>query len=103
MLKEKQPYKISNCASPARSHTPDAYPPTNTHTRIHPLQETRDQITACFEKVTCFGLCHPGMDVVRKNFDGAIDRIDPTFRLLLDAYVRRVFGPDLEPKVTVVY
>jgi hypothetical protein len=58
---------------------------------------------ACFEKVSCFLLCHPGMDVVKKNYDGAIDRIDPTFRRLLDVYVHRVFGPDLEPKVCYAY
>ncbi|KAG5184944.1 anti-viral guanylate-binding protein [Tribonema minus] len=65
---------------------------------VKDLQETRDQIMACFEKVSCFGLCHPGMDVVKKNYDGSIDKIDATFRALLDAYVRRVFGNELEPK-----
>jgi hypothetical protein len=63
------------------------------------LQATRDQITACFEKISCFGLCHPGMDVVKKTYDGSIAKIDPMFCTLLDAYARRVFGDELEPKV----
>ena len=64
------------------------------------LQATRDQILACFEKIKCFGLCHPGMDVVKKTYDGSIAKIDPLFCKLLDAYARRVFGEDLEPKVS---
>ena len=70
---------------------------------VSPLQATRDQILACFEKIKCFGLCHPGMDVVKKTYDGSIAKIDPMFCTLLDAYARRVFGEDLEPKVRACY
>lgn len=62
------------------------------------LQATRDQIMACFEKVRCFGLCHPGMEVVKKTYDGNISKIDPLFCKLLDAYARSVFNDTLEPK-----
>jgi len=64
------------------------------------LQETREQIAACFEKTTCFGLSHPGMAVIKKNFKGEVAKMDETFLNLLDRYCRRVFSVDnLTPKV----
>ncbi len=64
------------------------------------LQETREQIAACFEKTTCFGLSHPGMAVIKKNFKGEVAKMDDTFLNLLDRYCRRVFSIDnLTPKV----
>ena len=64
------------------------------------LQETREQIHACFEKTTCFGLSHPGMAVIKKNFKGEVAKMDETFLNLLDRYCRRVFSVDnLTPKV----
>jgi len=64
------------------------------------LQETREQIQACFEKTTCFGLSHPGMAVIKKNFKGEVSKMDTTFLNLLDRYCRRVFSVDnLKPKV----
>ena len=50
------------------------------------------QITGCFEKISCFGLTHPGFDVVKKTYKGDIDKIQPSFRRLLDTYVRHIFG-----------
>ena len=43
------------------------------------LQETREQIRACFQKTTCFGLSHPGMAVIKKNFQGEVAKMDETF------------------------
>ena len=64
------------------------------------LQETREQIQACFQKTTCFGLSHPGMAVIKKNFKGEVAKMDETFLNLLDRYCRRVFSVDnLTPKV----
>jgi len=64
------------------------------------LQETREQILACFEKTTCFGLSHPGMAVIKKNFKGEVSKMDDTFLNLLDRYCRRVFSVEnLKPKV----
>ena len=64
------------------------------------LQETREQIHACFQKTTCFGLSHPGMAVIKKNFKGEVSKMDETFLNLLDRYCRRVFSVDnLQPKV----
>jgi len=64
------------------------------------LQETREQIQACFQKTTCFGLSHPGMAVIKKNFKGEVSKMDETFLNLLDRYCRRVFSVDnLTPKV----
>lgn len=64
------------------------------------LQETREQIQACFQKFTCFGLSHPGMAVIKKNFKGEVAKMDETFLNLLDRYCRRVFSVEnLTPKV----
>jgi len=64
------------------------------------LQETREQIQACFGKFTCFGLSHPGIAVTKKSFKGEVSKMDETFLNLLDRYCRRVFSVDnLEPKV----
>jgi hypothetical protein len=41
------------------------------------LQETREQMLACFESLTCHGLCHPGMAVIKKSFTGNVSKIDP--------------------------
>jgi atlastin len=63
------------------------------------LQETREQIVACFESLSCYGLCHPGMSVIKKTYDGAVDKIEPDFMELLDRYCKRVFSVDnLRPK-----
>jgi hypothetical protein len=64
------------------------------------LQSTREQITRCFEKLDCFMLPHPGFSVVKKNYDGAINKIDPFFRALVNKYVRILFDQELEAKVT---
>ncbi len=58
------------------------------------LQETREQILACFESLSCFGLCHPGMSVIKKSYDGSVDKIEKDFLELLDRYCRRVFSVD---------
>eukprot|EP00535_Pseudo-nitzschia_heimii_P009152 CAMPEP_0197173506 /NCGR_PEP_ID=MMETSP1423-20130617/410_1 /TAXON_ID=476441 /ORGANISM="Pseudo-nitzschia heimii, Strain UNC1101" /LENGTH=592 /DNA_ID=CAMNT_0042622331 /DNA_START=90 /DNA_END=1868 /DNA_ORIENTATION=+ len=64
------------------------------------LQETREQIQSCFQKTTCFGLSHPGMAVIKKNFNGEVSKMDETFLNLLDRYCRRVFSVNnLQPKV----
>ena len=64
------------------------------------LQETREQIFACFSKTSCFGLSHPGMAVIKKNFKGEVSKMDETFLNLLDRYCRRVFSVEnLTPKV----
>lgn len=63
------------------------------------LQETREQILACFESLTCFGLCHPGMSVIKKSYSGDVSKIEEMFLELLDRYCKRVFSVEnLEPK-----
>lgn len=63
------------------------------------LQETREQIVACFESLSCFGLCHPGMSVIKKSYDGSVNKIEPDFLELLNRYCKRVFSVDhLRPK-----
>jgi len=61
------------------------------------LQETREQITMCFEKITCYGLVHPGFPVTKKSYAGEISKIEPLFLELLDRYCPRVFD-NLAPK-----
>lgn len=56
------------------------------------LRAVREQITSCFEKISCFGLTHPGFHVVKKTFKGEISKIQPSFLRLLNAYVRHIFG-----------
>jgi atlastin len=64
------------------------------------LQDTREQIQSCFEKITCYGLSHPGFAVTKKKFTGDVDSIEPQFLNLLDRYCARVFDPvNLKPKV----
>jgi len=64
------------------------------------LQETREQILSCFENITCFGLSHPGLNVIKKTFQGEVAKMDETFLNLLDRYCKRVFSADnLTPKV----
>jgi atlastin len=57
------------------------------------LRETREQITSCFENISCFMLPHPGLSVTRKTYGGEITGgkgLEPEFRQLLDRYMRRV-------------
>jgi atlastin len=64
------------------------------------LQDTREQIQSCFEKITCYGLSHPGFAVTKKKYTGDVDSIEPQFLNLLDRYCARVFDPvNLNPKV----
>jgi len=56
------------------------------------LKEVREQIKLCFEDVSCWLLPHPGMEVIKKTFDGDIDKISPEFRRLAADYIRRVFS-----------
>mmetsp|Transcript_25291 Transcript_25291/g.70837 ORF Transcript_25291/g.70837 Transcript_25291/m.70837 type:complete len:610 (+) Transcript_25291:119-1948(+) len=63
------------------------------------LQETREQILGCYKKLACFGLCHPGMQVVKKKYAGDVSVIEEEFLQLLDRFCQRVFHVDnLEPK-----
>lgn len=66
---------------------------------LNDLQSTREQIVRCFEKLDCFMLPHPGFSVVKKNYDGAISKIDPFFRALVNKYVRILFDQELDAKV----
>ena len=56
------------------------------------LKDTRDQITSCFEFISCFMFTHPGFSVTRKKYTGDVAEMDPTFLAFLDRYCQRVFG-----------
>ena len=64
------------------------------------LKETREQISDCFESVTCFMLTHPGFAVTKKTYSGEVSKMEPTFLRLLDRYCERVFkrGENVVPK-----
>ena len=55
------------------------------------LKETRDQINACFEDVSCFMMTHPGFAVIKNKYEGDVSKIEPLFMRLLDRYCQRVF------------
>jgi atlastin len=61
------------------------------------LEETRQQIRACFETVSCYGLVHPGMAVTKKAYSGDVRKMDETFLQLLDRYCRKIFEADQLP------
>jgi len=56
------------------------------------LREVREQIKLCYETVSCWLLPHPGFEVIKKNFDGDLNKVDPSFRRLVADYIRRVFS-----------
>mmetsp|Transcript_18930 Transcript_18930/g.34315 ORF Transcript_18930/g.34315 Transcript_18930/m.34315 type:complete len:601 (-) Transcript_18930:5607-7409(-) len=62
------------------------------------LKETREQIFACFEKVSCFMMTHPGFKVTSKKYTGDVSAMEPMFMKLLDRYCARVFH-NLTPKM----
>lgn len=63
------------------------------------LQETREQINACFEEASCYAFVHPGKHVTKKTYGGEVSLIDQTFVKLLDRYCKKVFSLDnLQPK-----
>lgn len=64
----------------------------------HSIPPRPSQIISCFEKISCFGLTHPGFDVVKKTFSGDIAKIQPSFLRLLNTYVRHIFGEQARPR-----
>jgi len=56
------------------------------------LKETRDQISSCYEDVSCYQMTHPGFAVTKKKYSGDVNVIEPTFLSFLNRYCRRVFG-----------
>uniref|UniRef100_A0A7S2D5P0 GB1/RHD3-type G domain-containing protein n=2 Tax=Octactis speculum TaxID=3111310 RepID=A0A7S2D5P0_9STRA len=62
------------------------------------LQETRDQITSCFDNISCFLLPHPGLKIQKSSYTGDIDKIEDDFRDMLTLYMNHIFNVDLKPK-----
>jgi len=63
------------------------------------LKETREQITSCFEEVSCFMMTHPGFAVIKNKYEGDTSKIDSLFLRLLDRYCHKVFDTkSLQPK-----
>jgi len=63
------------------------------------LKETREQITSCFEEVSCFMMTHPGFAVIKNKYAGDTSKIDSLFMSLLDRYCQKVFdSKSLQPK-----
>jgi len=55
------------------------------------LQETREQINACFADASCYALVHPGKCVTKKSYTGDISQIDETFVKLMIVIAKRSF------------
>jgi len=70
------------------------------------LKDTREQINACFEEISCFMMTHPGFAVIKNKYEGDVSKIETLFMRLLDRYCQRVFdttgidggAPRLGPK-----
>lgn len=62
---------------------------------------TPDAIKSMFDKVSCWLLPHPGLKINKIGWDGRISDLSPEFITLLDAYVKRTFGPDLRPRIVL--
>mmetsp|Transcript_16637 Transcript_16637/g.24899 ORF Transcript_16637/g.24899 Transcript_16637/m.24899 type:complete len:640 (+) Transcript_16637:111-2030(+) len=56
------------------------------------LKDTREQITSCFEEVSCFLMTHPGFAVTKKKYSGDVKVVEPIFKAFMDRYCRKVFG-----------
>lgn len=56
------------------------------------LKDTREQITSCFEEVSCFLMTHPGFAVTKKKYSGDVSVVEPTFKSFMDRYCRKVFS-----------
>jgi atlastin len=65
------------------------------------LQDTREQILFCFEDITCFGLCHPGIAVTKKRYTGTTYDIEPMFVQLIGQYCEHVFDAKNLPSKTI--
>ena len=65
------------------------------------LQETREQIIHCFDAITCYGLCHPGIAVTKKKYSGTIKEIEPMFVQLVTRYCEKVFDIQNLPSKTI--
>jgi atlastin len=51
------------------------------------LNVTRAQIRECFQKISCQGLCHPGLRVSSLNYEGDLKDIDEEFLRLFTHYI----------------
>jgi atlastin len=63
------------------------------------LKDTRDQITGCFENISCYGLVHPGFAATKSKFTGNVKDLEADFVSLLDRYCVKVFGSAVQPKI----
>ncbi|GKY92622.1 hypothetical protein MPSEU_000232300 [Mayamaea pseudoterrestris] len=63
------------------------------------LKDTRDQITSCFENISCYGLVHPGFAATKSKFTGNVKDLEEDFVGLLDRYCSKVFGAAMQPKI----
>jgi len=56
---------------------------------------TREEIRNAFEELDCFLLPHPGLSMVRKQYDGNINAIEQFFYRIFDRYVHSIFEEKL--------
>ena len=63
------------------------------------LRETRRHIEECYQNIGVFMLPNPGKEVMKKNYDGSLMNVDPSFLSLLGFYIEHVLGNCLMPKL----
>lgn len=69
-------------------------------TQYKDLKATREQISACFDRLMSFELPHPGFDVAEDpDYDGSIELIRKEFNFMIRYYVERLFQENLVPKL----
>jgi len=61
-------------------------------------KETAERLTEIFQRVTCFGLPHPGLGVLEPSFQGEFEEIGSDFFQLLDEFSRCFFDPASFPR-----
>jgi len=62
------------------------------------LVSVRKHIQECFETVDAFLLPHPGLNVVKKKFDGDFGNIRDVFKKMMRHYLHALFEERLAPK-----
>lgn len=63
------------------------------------LRDVREHIRVSFERLCCFQLPHPGLDIVEdEEYDGRVSALRLPFRCVLEHYAHRLFNHELVPK-----
>jgi atlastin len=59
---------------------------------------TPDSIQTMFERISCFGIPHPGLKINKVGWSGRIEDLDPEFIRFVDFYAKRTFSESLQER-----